>query len=243
MKTLLFIVMASMLFCSQAFGESFKLLSAEMPPYTSENREAQGICIDLARELFKRSGMGLEIEFLPWARAQHKVRTAREGKTLFITPLTRVSRREAFYDWILPLYEYKLLLITNDRAIPVHDEAAMKDFEICVFRASPAQYKLEDEGFKKVYAAITEKKCLLLLKHKRAQAVLVHGMLSGIHNYKEFDGDSRELIKGLAYPGGALYLAASKGTVTKGVREGLQRALDGMKSDGTYDAIVRRYME
>ncbi len=243
MKTLLFIVMASMLFGSPAFGESFKLLSAEIPPYTSENREAQGICLDLVRELFKRCGMGLEIEFLPWHRAQHKVRSARSGKTLFITPLTRVSQREAVYDWILPLHEYNLQLVTNDRSVPVHDEAAMKAIGICVLRESPAQYKLRQEGFKKVYTRTSELECLELLKHKRAKAVFVHGILMGIHNYKAFGGDPRELIKGVAYPGWVIYLAASKGTVSKGVREELQRAMDGMKSDGTYDAIVRKYLE
>ncbi len=242
MKTLFFIVMTSMLFCSHASGASFELVSAEIPPYTSENREAQGICLDLVRELFKRSGIGLEVTFFPWARAQHNVLTGPGGKGLLITPLTRIPKRESLYDWILPLYEYKLQLVTNDRAIPVHDEVDMKAFEICVLRESPAQYKLEEEGFKKVYALTTELKCLQLLKHKRAKAVLVHGILMGIHNYKEFGGDPKELIKGVAYPGGAVYLAASKGMVSQGVREGLQRAMDGMKSDGTYDAIVGKYM-
>lgn len=243
MKTLFLIVMISMLVCSHASGESFELVSAEIPPYTSENREAQGFCLDLVKELFKRSGIGLEIKFLPWARAQHKVRTARERNGLLITPLTRVPQRELFYDWILPLYEYKMLLVTNDRAIPVHDQAAMKTIEICVLRESPAQYKLEEEGFKKVYAATTELKCLQLLKHKRAKAVLVHGILMGIHNYKVFGGDPRELIKGVAYPGQVLYLAASKGRVSQGVRKELQRAMEEMKSDGTYDAIISKYME
>ncbi|MCP4120102.1 MAG: amino acid ABC transporter substrate-binding protein [Desulfobacteraceae bacterium] len=242
MKTLFLIVMTFMLFCSQAHGESFKLLSAEIPPFTSETREAEGFCIDLVRELFKRSGMGLEIQFLPWARAQYKVRTAPEGKALLITPLTRVPKREAFYDWILPLYEYKLQLITNDGSVPVHDEAAMKAFEICVLRESPAQYKLEEKGFKKVYAATTELKCLQLLKHERTKAVLVHGIVMGIHNYKAFDGDPKELIRGIAYPGRALYLAAPKGAVSKKMRDKLQRAMEKMKSDGTYDAILGKYM-
>ncbi|MBI9092693.1 MAG: transporter substrate-binding domain-containing protein [Desulfobacterium sp.] len=242
MKILFLIVMTSMLIYSHASGASFELVSAEIPPYTSENREAQGICLDLVKELFKRSGIGLEVTFFPWARAQHKVRTAPEGKGVLITPLTRLGKREPLYDWILPLYEYKLQLVTNDRAIPVHDADAMKAFEICVLRESPAQYKLEEEGFKKVYATTTELKCLELLKHKRAKAVLVHGILVGIHNYKVFDGDPKELIKGVAYPGGVLYLAASKGTVSEGVRKGLQRTMDEMKSDGTYDAIVGKYM-
>lgn len=242
MKTFFLIVMTSMLFCSQVHGESFKLLSAEIPPFTSENRAAEGFCIDLVRELFKRSGMGLEIQFLPWARAQHRVKKAPEGSGLLITPLTRVPKREPFYEWILPLYEYKLQLITNDRSVPVHDEAAMKGVEICVLRESPAQYKLEEKGFKKVYTVTTELKCLQLLKHKRAKAVLVHGILMGIHNYKAFGGDPGELSLGVAYPGGGLYLGASKGTVSKGAREKLQRAMAEMKSDGTYDAILGKYM-
>lgn len=213
----------------------------EIPPYSSEKNGGSGIAIDLVKEVFKRAGLELDISFKPWVRSQHLVQTAVEGKGLLITPLTRTANREALYEWLIPLFDYKLQMISNDPAVPVNDEAAMKKEKVCVLRSSPAEYKLEELGFENVDPKNTELKCLQLLKHKRVKAVLCHGFLLGAHNYKQFEGDPNELIKGVAYPGGTIYLAASKGAVSDEVLAKIKEALKSMEQDGTYDAIIEGY--
>lgn len=219
------------------------LVSGEIPPYSSEKEGEQGIAIDLVIEVFKRAGIDLNLTFKPWARAQHNAQTAPEGKGLLIAPLTRTPNREALYEWIIPLIEYKLQMVSNDPAVPVNDEAAMKNEKVCALRSSPAEYKLQELAYNKVDSKNTELKCLQLLKAKRVKGVLCHGFLLGVHNYKQFGGDPAELIKGVSYPGGTIYLAASKGTVNDDMQTKLKVVLSEMKADGTFDAIVNRYAQ
>ena len=222
-------------------GQSMEMVSGEIPPYSSEKQGAQGIAIDLVKEVFKRAGMELNIVFKPWARAQHLVQTAPENKGLLIAPLTRTANREPLYEWIIPLVDYKLQMVTNDSGVPIGDEAAMKNEKICVLRSSPAEYKLQELGYSKVDTKNTELECLQLLKHKRTKAVLCHGFLLGVHNYKQFGGNPGELIKGVSYPGGTIYLAASKGTVNDDDQAKFKTILENMKKDGIYNAIINRY--
>ncbi len=240
MKRIVFTLICLLVFVP-AIGSAMDMVSGEIPPYSSEKQGEQGIAIDLVKEVFKRAGIDLNLTFKPWARAQHVTQTAPEGKGVLIAPLTRTPNREALYEWIIPLLEYKLQMISNDPAVPVSDEASMKNEKICALRASPAEYKLEEMGYNKVGSKNTELKCLQLLKAKRVKAVLCHGFLLGVHNYKQFGGDPAELIKGVSYPGGTIYLAASKGTVDDDLQTTLKRVLSEMKADGTYDAIVDRY--
>ncbi|MCG8615439.1 MAG: transporter substrate-binding domain-containing protein [Desulfobacterales bacterium] len=240
-KSILFLFCLLVLIPAQA--GAMEMVSGEIPPYSSEKEGEQGIALDIVKAVFDKAGMDLNITFKPWARSQHLVQTAPEGKGLLIAPLTRTANREALYEWIIPLVEYKLQMVTNDPGVPVNDEAAMKKLKVCALRSAPAEYKLQEMGYAKVDAKNTELKCFQLLKAKRVKGVLCHGFLLGVHNYKQFGGDPSELIKGVSYPGGTIYLAASKGTVDDATKARLEKALGDVKADGTYDAIINRYAQ
>ena len=66
------------------------------------------------------------------------------------------------------------------------------------------------------------------------------GELVGIHNAKEM-GVNDKLEKLLDVKDVQLFIAFSKNTTDSDIAL-WQKALDDMKADGTYDAIVRKYM-
>lgn len=239
MKSLI-LAIACLLLMHSGTG-AMDLVSSEIPPYASEKQGEQGIAIDVVKEVFSRACLDLNLTFKPWKRAQHMVLTAPGEEGLLITPLTRTPNRAALYEWIFPILSYNLQMITNDPAIPVHDEAAMKKIKVCVLRSSPAEYKLREQGYARVDTMNSELKCLQLMKYGRLKAALSHGFLMAVHNYRQFGGDPGELIKGLSYPGGTIYLAATKGTVPDEIRSILLASLKEIKQDGTYEAILNRY--
>lgn len=214
------------------------LLSADIPPYSINEQNHEGICIDIARALFQRAGIDLEVEYHPWARSQSM---ARSLENYVITPLTRTPEREAHYDWIVPIFSYQLQLITNDSTIPIEDLEAMRNEEICVLRESPAEYKLKALGFEKRLIVTKEEKCMQMLALKRAKAALIHGILNARYGYKKYGYNADGLLQGLAFPSGDIYIGSSKSALTTEQRHRLNQALDAIKAEGIYDRIIEKY--
>ncbi|PCH98688.1 MAG: hypothetical protein COB84_01525 [Rhodobacteraceae bacterium] len=84
----------------------------------------------------------------------------------FDTSLTRIKEREDNYDWILPIITYELQFITNDRSLDISNLEMLKSEPVCVYRESPAEFKLKSLGFTKIRAKVKEQKCYLALKNK-----------------------------------------------------------------------------
>jgi len=72
-------------------------VTTEFPPFQSASPQPWGQALDIARELARRNGDTLDIQFLPWARAYQKAETT-PGVLIFC--LARTAEREARYGWI-----------------------------------------------------------------------------------------------------------------------------------------------
>jgi len=72
-------------------------VTTEFPPFQSASPQPWGLALDIARELVRRNGDTLDVQFLPWARAYQKAETT-PGMLIFC--LARTAEREARYGWI-----------------------------------------------------------------------------------------------------------------------------------------------
>jgi len=197
--------------------------------------------IEVAQEIFKRSNLDLRVKIEPWIRSQKKVASADPKEGLVITPLTRTDERENTYDWILPITPYKLQFVTNDRGVDISDLDAIKKEPVCALRESPAEFKLKTLGFTKIRAKVQEQKCFLGLKKQSEKIMLAHGKVSANKGYKLAGGNPEKLIYGRSFAEERVYLASTKGAVSKRNTQKLRAALESMKNDGTYTKIRDKY--
>ncbi len=219
-------------------AQGVTLLSADIPPYSSSETANEGLCIDIARALFRRAGIDLDVEFHPWARSQ---RMAITGSGYVITPLTRTPEREPHYDWVVPIYSYKLLMVTNDPLVRIKNIDAMRQEEICVLRESPAEYKLRTLGFGNRMTVTEESTCMQMLALKRAKVALIHGSLNARYGYKKFGYDPAELIEGTTFPSGDIYIGSTKGALSPQQHRRLNQALETIQRNGLYESIIDKY--
>jgi len=240
MKRLLGIYVLS-LFSSFAFAQSYTLMTTETSRIAKGETSTESFFIEVVQEIFKRSNLGLRVKIEPWIRSQKKVASADPKEGLVISPLTRTDERENTYDWIVPITTYKLQFVTNDRTVDISNLEGLKKEPICAFRESPAEFKLKALGFTKIRTKVQEQKCFLGLKKHAEKVMLAHGKVSASKGFKLAGGNPKKLIYGRSFAEESLYLASTKGAVSKRDIEKLRTALDNIKKDGTYAMIRDKY--
>lgn len=213
------------------------LLTGDIPPLAIKNGHLDGICIDLTKEIFARTEIPLTVTFLPWARAIKRLNTE---KNLLICPLTRNERRETLYQWILPVFNYKLVAITNNPNIPVN-EPVMKTLAGCALRESPAGKKLKSMNLKKSFLLGKEDQCFKMLHSGRVDLVVAHGISTALYSYKINNFDANEIITLIEFELKSIYLAGSKDSFSSKYVEKLTESMDSMRTDGTYSEILKKY--
>lgn len=214
------------------------MLTGEIPPYASEVDELKGICIDIATEVFARADMPLTTQFLPWARTIRKLQIE---KNYLICPLTRTIAREDTYQWLLPVYDYNLVIVTNNPKLPSNDIDALRELRACSLSASPASAKAKKIKFKHMTYLREERVCMEMLALGRVDVVITHGVLNAIYGYKVIGLDHRVLKTLVEFPLGTIYIAGSKDSFSTDYVDALRKGMDEIKNDGTYKKILDKY--
>lgn len=225
-----------------SFAQSYTLLTSVPSKVAKGETSAEGFFIEVLTEAFDRAGLSLRTKKDAWVRNQQKVAQAQAEQGLIIAPLTRTPEREKQYDWIAPVETYKLVFITNDRSVDISNTEAIKNTAVCVYRESPAEYKLRELGFTKIRARVQEQKCFQGLKKGRDKIMLTHGKIAANKGYKLVKGNPEKLIFGPSFDEEKLYLAGTPGAVSKADQEKIKAALRAMKTDGTLDSIRNKYL-
>ncbi|MFN4237010.1 MAG: substrate-binding periplasmic protein [Vogesella sp.] len=89
----------ALLLCCPALSQAASVLAVttEFPPFQSASPQPLGLALDTARELARRNGDTLDVQFLPWARAYQ---TAETTPGVLIFCLARTAEREPRYQWL-----------------------------------------------------------------------------------------------------------------------------------------------
>ena len=115
---------------SICLAQNYTLMTTEPSRVADGEKSTESFFVEITNEVFARSGLKLNVKEGHRIRNQKKVSEASPQKALLITPLTRTKEREDSYDWLLPLYEYKLQFITTDKSIDINN--------ICLLYTSPS---------------------------------------------------------------------------------------------------------
>ena len=204
-------------------------------------KNVESFFIEIANEIFSRSKLELKVKEGHWIRNQKKVSTAKAKDKLLITPLTRTDEREDLYDWILPIFTYKLQFVTTDKSVDILNIDALKNLPVCAYRESPAEYKLRALGFTKIHAKVQEQLCFKNLSNNSISVMLAHGKIAAAKGFEIINEDPERLIYGRSFPEETLYLASTKGAMSKADQKKINDAFLAIKADGTFKKIHSSY--
>lgn len=220
-----------------SFAQSYTLITMKQ----REKENIENFFVDVSKEIFKRSNLGLKIKTSHFIKAQKTVAKAEAKKKMLISPISRSADREDDFDWIVPLEKYKPQFLTTDKTLDISKAESLLNEPVCVLRESILQQQLEELGFTQVKPQIQIKNCFKDLKKGKIRLVFVHGQAQSIRRYELMGGNIDDLVFGASFEEETTYIASSKGAVPKHDREKLENALAAMKADGSYEKLLHKY--
>ncbi|NSX54780.1 substrate-binding periplasmic protein [Parasulfitobacter algicola] len=215
--------------------ETLRAVTADtLSPFTrSADEDLPGFNYEFMTAVAEEAGYELEIEFLPWKRAQAVVA---EEPGLLIFGATRNAAREDKYDWVTNLITVSRTFLTIGEPVNSMDQA--KELKTISAR-SVYKRSLVKAGFTNVEESGTHSN-FKKLKAGRTDAVFTVSARAVFVWSNELSFDSAELTLGDEIGRSDIWLAASKG-YDRDVIQALHAASERLKADGTYAALYKRY--
>jgi polar amino acid transport system substrate-binding protein len=226
------------LLCSPpgAADQAIKVVAAEFPPLTTNaGGQPGGVVLEVVREASKRAGIALEFSFLPWQRAQLETQARND---VLIIPFTRTPSREAQYQWVAPVLEFHTVMVTLAKPPSSIEEARM----LVVGYVRGTSFKDEAEQAGLPYVEETNDDLLNARKLKLGRIgawITTDLMARGVYRQAGFDPAELKYGPNLG-PVKISYVAASR-DFPKETAKKIADAIDQMRADGSYQAIVKRY--
>lgn len=231
------LALLALIFSSASVAEqSIKVVAAEFPPLTTNaGGQPGGVVLEVVREACKRAGIPLEFSFLPWQRAQLETQARND---VLIIPFTRTPSREAQYQWVAPVLEFHTVLVTLASPPSSIEEARM--LVVGYVRGTSFKDEVEQARFPYVEESNDDVMNARKLKLGRIGAWITTDLMAhGVYRQAGFDPAELKYGPNLG-PVKISYVAASldfpKETAGK-----IANAINQMRADGSYQAIVKRY--
>lgn len=229
-------LLACLLSPAGAAESSITVVAAEFPPLTSNAGEQPGgVVLEVVREASKRAGIGLQFSFLPWQRAQLETQGRND---VMIIPFTRTPAREAQYQWIAPVLEFHTVLVTLAKPPTSIEEA--RGLVVGYVRGTSFKDEVDQAGFPYFEETNDDLTNAKKLKLGRIGAWITTDLMAhGVYRQAGFDPAELKYGPNLG-PVKVSWVAASHDFPKETARK-LAGAIDQMRADGSYQAIVKRY--
>lgn len=221
---------------ASAVEPTIKVVAAEFPPLTThaEGRPG-GVVLEVVREAGRRAGISLEFSFLPWQRAQLETQARND---VLIIPFTRTPSRETQYQWIAPVLEFHTVLVTL--ANPPSSVEQAKLLVVGYVRGTSFKDEVEQAGFPYVEETNDDLTNAKKLKMGRIGAWITTDLMAhGVYRQAGFDPAELKYGPNLG-PIKVSWVAASHDFPKETTRK-IASAIEQMRADGSYQAIVKRY--
>ncbi|GAA6182604.1 hypothetical protein NBRC116594_40420 [Shimia sp. NS0008-38b] len=208
-----------------------------LPPYTIDGTaELPGISHELLLEMGARAGVDIKIEYLPWKRAQ---KTVQETPNAMLFTATRTAKREALYGWIVEMAAPQEVFVTTDQSVDSFESGAGLS-SVAILDGTPRERQLNDQGLTNLYPVQNTSNAAKMLNAGRVNAWYTLNQRAA-WVYKTEDLDPADLVFGAPQRTLSNWLASNL-EFDPAIAASLAKALDDMRADGTYDAILAKYL-
>lgn len=235
LKQIAAIACVAALFASPGLSETLRAVTYEgLTPFTREaNADLPGFNVELMNAVAEHADFELEIEYLPWKRAQ---KFAEDEPDTIVFGLGRNEAREPKYKWVMNLLTAERVFVSlGDPINSIEDARGLGQ----IGSRSLYYTQLENEGFTNIHSSDIVNN-LQKLKAGRVDAVYTVSSRAVFVWSEELGFAPKDLVIGSAIAPVAIWLAAHKDFDDAKV-ERLQTALDELVKDGTYEMIHKKY--
>jgi len=231
-------------------GETVTLATLEWEPYIGPNMDQKGYVYEIVAEAYKRSGINVDIRFLPWARA---VNTAKTGKRDGLFPeyydegrLQDFVFSESFPGGPVGLYkrkDNKISYTVDPQKKQTEALKALKQYRFGVVRGYVNTKEFDEATFLTKDAAKSDETNLKKLFKGRIDFIFIDKYVAKhiiVRKYPHFLSELEFMEPPLEVK--PLYIAFSKKAKNyqkklKSFNEGLKK----LREEGTLDAIMQKH--
>lgn len=214
------------------------IVSAEMPPYSLDsNGSPHGIAIDIAQELLRRSGQERqEIAIMPIRRAMTSILS---GRRSIMVGVERGSHAGGGLHWISSLYSdsARLFSIRSDFVLESESSA---DYPVGVLAATPMEDFLKASGVENITLANDPLTLVRLLYNGRLAAVFLPDLM--MRQAAIVAGYNPSVLHGGSLSCPVDLQIGASGDFSDAEIAIWRGLFASLKSDGFYDAVIRKYL-
>lgn len=243
MKRLIISVMLVLTMTFSVSADTIYRLEDQWPPYIIvRDQTPSGFTVELLDAMLQKvPHINVEYKFYPWKRVLLKLAETTNSFTF----LVRTEKREQEFKWVGPIYPRSpcLFKLSSRSDLHINTIEDVKPYTTGVIRGFAMESLLVNAGIEKAHIqeVVTGEQNIKKLFAGRIDFVLdsplpmAYGVKQAGHHADEVEqvlhlGDSKE----------HLYFGFNKDTDDKIIQH-LQKALETIKKEGRYDAIVKKY--
>lgn len=228
-------------------AETIRVVTEELPPFNMTlNGEITGLSTEVVRAVFDHLGLQADIQSLPWARAYD---VALHGENVLIYSITRTPQRDPLFKWvgsIAPTHWY--LFALSGRPLTLGSLEDAHAYQIATVKEDVGEQYLIAHGFavgRELQPSYRYELDFEKLKQGHVDLWIANEL--NAHYLVRQGGDDPEVVlrRVLALPdlGGDDGLNMAFGPNTPdALVERFREGLSAIRANGTYEAILRRWM-
>jgi polar amino acid transport system substrate-binding protein len=220
---------------------ALKLFTEENPPLNyTENKKLTGMATEVVQEMGRRAKITLDTEVMAWDKAYEKTQADKET-CLYST--ARLSNRENIFKWVGPIAVNKWgLFALADFKAPIKSLTDVRPFRVGgVERDAKTEY-LKQSGVTNISGETDDRLNPAKLTLNRKETGKIDLWITSVATARKVAEQAKvsNLKLVLVVREAESYLACSPRT-NAATLKALADALDGMKKDGSFEKIVKRY--
>ena len=231
---------------ARADAQSIRVLTEEFPPYNfSANGKITGFSTEVVQAVLKEAKIEGTFQSLPWARAYE---TAQDSENVLIYSIARNPLREKLFKWvgvIAPTQYY--LFSTPQRKLKLERLDDAKNYQIATVNEDAGEQFLMAHGFAKgqnLQSSVKYELNYEKLKRGRVDLWIMPELVAVFLARQAGDDPSKTLARSYAINelGNDGYYMAFGIQTPDALVTRLSRALATIKTNGTYDALKRKWL-
>jgi len=220
---------------SAAAGKTLTAYTSELPPLSLSETE-KGIAVEMMEAVAERARIDLNIEFVPWKRAQTIVQNT-PGTLIF--SIGRSDEREQEYAWIAELFATESGFITTGKPINSFAQAVAEKPTVGVLLGSGRVQVLNENAVTRLDEIVEEEQILSMLNTGRVDAWYTM-LWRAAYLLKEEGFDQDTFAFGNPVYVGHQYLAAHRDFDPELARR-LAAAIADFRASPEYQKLIKHY--